>query len=192
MEESKKEKKLEQFWSLYDQYVASIKACSELEIKADIRQRLSVLLAQVERKDRYNPLCRPEKGWMKPVAWQVLREQQFLFMFGKSPLILSEGEVIVWDQENDRDVLVGRIPRVDFIAGRVLKPGFHMDYSDRGDRSEEEWRKCVFENGLTDERGLYLPVYDRSLIVQFCEDWMSAKYQETMDFLQKKFYLEPV
>lgn len=183
MKKEEKEKAASEFWALYDEYLSDNGRASQTEKQASM-ERLSVLLAMIESKDRANQLCRPEKSWDKIVGWQILRDQDFYFS-GRTPLTLQAGEMIVWEQrkDNDVDILVTRIPRREIPYGRILKPGFNMNYRDRGDRSDWEWSQLVAEVGVTDERGLYLPIFERSLFARLCEERLGEAYQDMMRYL---------
>ena len=171
--------KLKLFWCIYDKYIKTG--------DTSLRSQLSVLLSQIEEKDRKKQLLRPEKDWNKILAWQVLRHQSFIF--SSRPLIVSEGEIIVWLPHWDRDVFITRIPREEFVSGAFLKPGFKMDSDDRGDLSDYDWERKVLQYGLTDERGLYLPLYNYEVVIQLCNQYFITAQQSMIDYIHKEIIL---
>lgn len=174
------EEKLELFWKVYDNYITTG--------SMDLRGELSRLLSQVETKDKREQLFRPEKGWNNILAWQVLRDQEFIF--GDYPVMLSEGEIIIWFPHWDRDVFITRLPIEEKISGRYLKPGFHMDFEDREEESDDEWSQKIQQVGITDERGLYLPLYDSGTLIKFCDQYFTGGRVILLDYLTKERVIE--
>lgn len=170
------EEKLKLFWRIYDKYIHTG--------DSSLRFGLSASLKIVEKQSRRDQLLRPEKGWNEILAWQVLRNQRFIFT--NHPVTLSEGEIIIWHPHWDRDVFISRMPREEFVSGAFLKPGFLLTHDDQGDRSDHEWDQIVFHNGITDERGLYLPLYEPDVILTLCDSYFAEKKKEVFDYLEKE------
>jgi len=170
------EEKLELFWRIYDEYIKTGNPNS--------RGELSKLLSQVEKKSRREQLFRPEKNWNKILAWQVLRYQEFVF--NNHPVAISAGEMIIWQSDWDRDVFITRLPIKEEVSGSFLKPGFHMDFEDRKEESDHEWSQKIQQGGITDERGLYLPLYDSKTIIKFCDQHLTEGRALIFHYLQKE------
>ncbi len=166
------------FWQLYDQYV-------QTENK-DIRPRLSSLLSEIEEKDRRKQLLRPEKGWNTILAWQVLRTQEFIFS-DNVIFRLYTGDVLVWEPHWDRDILLTRFPmETNIISGRILKPGFEMTHEDKGELSDYEWNQQIRSLGITNEKGLYLPVYESDTLKKFCLSQIAEMQKGIFSYLGKE------
>lgn len=166
--------KTDLFWTMYDKYIQTK--------DHSLRKELSGLLSQIEKKSRQDQLLRPEKGWNKILAWQVLRNQSFVFV--NHSTFVHEGEIIIWFSHWDRDVFISRIPKEEFVSGAFLKPGFCLSHDDKGDMSDHEWREVVLCNGITDERGLYLPLYTPEVVLDLCDDFISEKREEMLKYLK--------
>ncbi len=149
-----------EFWSLYDQYIQN-------GDKA-LRHQLSKFLMVLENKDRRTQILRPEKNWNNIIAWQVLRTQQFIFS-DTQVLYLYEGEVIGWSPHWDRDIFLTRVPIYELVSGRYIKPGFKLTHEDKGDTPDHEWRQTILHYGLTNECGLYLPIFDADTLMKLCD-----------------------
>ena len=171
------EEKLKLFWEVYDKYIETG--------DISLRGQLSDLLRLVERQSRCDQLLRPEKVWNKILAWQILRHQEFVFSDNYS-LTVSAGEIIIWLPHWDRDVFVTRIPKKELVSGAFLKPGFHLTYDDRGEKSDHKWHDIVLHNGITDERGLYLPLYDSDVILKLCNNYIAEQRKLMLDHLAKE------
>lgn len=172
------EEKIKKFWIIYDKYI-------QTEEK-NLMPKLSDLLAQIENKDRRTQLLRPEKGWNNILAWQVLRNQSFIF--NPNPFFLNQGEIIAWSPHWDRDVFLTRIPFTENVSGHILKPGFKLDFEDQEEKniSDYEWDQIVRTNGITDERGLYLPLYEFSTIIRLADNQIEQAKEKVVDYLNKE------
>jgi len=170
------EEKLKLFWEIYDKYIKTG--------DVSLRKQLSDLLKHVEKKSRQDQLLRPEKGWNKILAWQVLRNQAFTFK--NHPLWVHEGEIVIWLPHWDRDVFITRFPKEEVGSGSFLKPGFCLSANDKGKRSDYEWNEIVMFNGITDERGLYLPLYDPSAILMLCGHYITERKKEMLEYLKEE------
>jgi hypothetical protein len=170
------EEKLKRFWQIYDKYIQTN--------DKSLRNDLSSLLKELEKPSRRDQLFRPEKAWNKILGWQILRNQPFIFT--NHPLMLFEGEIIIWLPHWDRDVLITRIPKIEFVSGAFLKPGFYLSHDDQGDRDEHQWEEIVLCNGITDERGLYLPLYNFDDILNLCNNYIAEKKNEMINYLVKE------
>lgn len=157
-------KHTEEFWSLYDHYVHTGDTTS--------RHHLSELLRIIEKPDRRTQILRPEKNWKEIIAWQVLRNQQFIFS-DRVVNHLYEGEVIAWSPHWDRDIFLTRIPIEEKVSGRYIKPGYVLKHEDKKDNTDYEWEQTVLRYGLTDERGLYLPLFDVETLLKLCDRQIS-------------------
>ena len=175
-------KEIEDFWSLYDQYIVTG--------EPHVRPELSALLKQIENTDRKTQLLRPEKGWDKILAWQLLRTQEFIFS-DTIPFVLYEGEILAWTPRWDRDVFLTRLPSLEFVSGRILKPGFKMTHEDRGDMSDWNWNQSIRAVGLTNERGLYLPLYDPTTLMKFCDQEIAKIRPRIIEYLKEEKDLDP-
>ena len=169
---------LNAFWLLYEEYIQTG--------ERGLRPKLSELLKEVENKDRKTQLLRPEKGWDTILGWQVLRNQQFVFT-NTNLFDLCEGEILAWTPHWDRDVFLTRLPHKEVIAGTIIKPGFKLDYhEDRKGENDHEWDQMVRRVGITDEQGLYLPIYDLVTLIKFCDLEIAKIRPFIMDYLQKE------
>jgi hypothetical protein len=168
--------KIKLFWGIYDKYISTG--------DTSLRSELSKLLGQIEKKSRQDQLLRPEKGWNEILAWQVLRNQSFVF--SKFPLWISEGEIVIWLPHWNRDVFITRFPKEEVGSGSFLKPGFHLTHDDKGDRSDYEWDDIILRNGITDERGLYLPLYNSNIILKICDYYIAERKKLMLDYLRKE------
>ena len=178
MEEEKKEmeKKITLFWEMYDEYIQTG--------NASLRGALSYLLKQIEKPSRRDQLLRPEKSWDKILAWQVLRNQSFTF--SSNSVFVYEGEVIIWLPHWDRDVFITRIPKEEVVSGSFLKPGFCFTYEDQGGQDDSNWGEIILRNGITDERGLYLPLYEPNVVLDFCNNYIAEKKELMLNYLAKE------
>ncbi|MGE5426036.1 MAG: hypothetical protein ACM3PZ_03105 [Bacillota bacterium] len=168
---------IEEFWKLYDLYVET----GNYQFLSD----LSKGLAELEQKDRQNQLTRPDKSWNKILAWQVTRNQVFHHP-NNHTFQLREHEIIMWHRHWDRDMYISRIPSLELVSGAYLNPGNKMDLEDKDDYSVNEWDNIIKYRTFTDERGLYLPLYQKRdvlfLLKKFmeeCRDEAIAKATES-------------
>jgi hypothetical protein len=162
------------FWEIYDKYISTE--------DSSLRGKLSELLAQIENVSKKNQILRPEKGWNEILAWQALRDERFIFT--KEPKWVYEGEIIISLPHWDRDVFITRSPREEFVSGHFLKPGYHLSSEDKGDRSDYEWDYFIITNGIVDERGLYLPLYDSDVVLKFCDNYIEEKKKKMLKYLE--------
>jgi hypothetical protein len=162
------------FWHIYDQYVET----------GDIflRSRLSELLTKFEEKSRSNQILRPVKGWNKILAWQALRNQEFIVLkpIQEYRFFLREGEIIIWDRHGDRDILITRVPNGNFISNTMLKFPGHV-------RLLEERVHYESETIFTDERGLYLPLYEPATILRLSQQFRAEADKEMTSYIRKEF-----
>lgn len=82
------------FWKNYDLFMASAPGPDRekfIVIMKSIILRLFRGMADLEK------LSRPEKGWVKPIAWVVIAPQTFLTIFENSSCRLTTGDLIVRD-----------------------------------------------------------------------------------------------
>lgn len=175
-EKEEMEKKLALFWEMYDEYIQTG--------NVSLRGALSYLLKQIEKPSRRDQLLRPEKGWEKILAWQVLRNQSFIF--SNNSVFVHEGEVIIWLPHWDRDVFITRIPKEEVVSGSFLKPGFSLTYEEQGGQDDSNWGEIILRNGITDERGLYLPLYESSVVLDICNKFIAEKKKEMLDYFAKE------
>ena len=101
---------------------------------------------------------------------------------------LVEGEIIIWLPHWDRDVLVARAPREEFVSGTFLKPGFNMTWEDKGERSDYEWEQVISQYGISDERGLYLPLYSEDVIRKLCDNFCIEHQKSVHEYLKKEVF----
>jgi hypothetical protein len=168
------------FWQLYDQYVQTN--------TKEMRGELASLLKEIEIPDRKKPLLRPEKGWNKVLAWQVLRNQQFIFS-DSVPFCLYAGEMLIQDKPYDRDIFLTRFPIDETISGRLLKHGFEMTHDDRGSLDDSEWMQKVRACGITNEKGLYLPIFEMEVLQRFCKQKVEEMEKGIFSTLHEKLRL---
>lgn len=119
----------------------------------------------------------------------MLRSEGFIFR-NNFRFFLEKGEVIVWQRHWDRDVLISRAPREEFVSGRILKPG--NDYSDWDidkfqkvypDRNFEEF---IQETGLANQSGLYLPIYEMKVLKEFTFLYLEKEKEAIEIFFEKE------
>lgn len=151
----KEETKL--FWKAYDLYIGTG--------DVSLRNQLSGLLRQVENKDKRKQILRPEKGWGRILAWQVLGDRSF--NLGGCPVFVYSGEVIIWQQHRDRDVILNRIPMEQTDSGILLNPGCYVD-------------------GKRDERGLYLPLYSKDVVIRMSTQYLDEKKKLMLDCIERE------
>ncbi len=175
----------EEFWLTYDRYIT--------DGEASLRPILSRLLRQIETSDRREQLFRPEFGWTKIIAWQVLRKQEFWWFPSPSSahsFDLYEGEILVWHPQWDRDKFITRFPYKEFVSGQILRPGYKLGSFDeeKENMTKEAYDKYCKISGYTDETGLYLPIYElktlRKFIDQQCKkfkDQLDVEYKEVLE-----------
>ena len=171
------EEKLKKFWELYDEYV--------LDGNPKLRKKLSGHLAEVEQPGRQKQLFRPEKNWNQILAWQILRNQDFIFS-DKDTFELYEGEILAWTPEWDRDYFITRLPFKAVVSRELIKPGFVLTHDDKGDLDEYDWKDKIRHCGLTDERGLYLPIYEKETLLMFCKQEMNHLKENIIDYLSRE------
>lgn len=171
-----KNKALEKFWSLYDYYV---KNDGDPKLMGD----LSRLLAEVENKGREKQLFRPENGWNSILAWQTLRSQDFYFK-GDIQFSLLAGEIIAWSKPWDRDVLLTTYGQKQFVSGTILRPGYSLTHEDRGDKNDTEWDEFTRDKTFTDERGLYLPIYEANTLMMLCDKALARMRADIVTYLR--------
>lgn len=172
----KEEKITKSFWNMYDEYIKN-------ENK-NLRSKLSDLLKEIEKEDKVNQLLRPEKGWNEILAWQVLRDQEFVY--NSSVSFLFEGEIIAWDPNNNYDIFLTRIPYAKTATGLILRPGFKLGYENKKNRTDYGWEQMVKKYGITDERGLYLPLYEVQTVEKFCLNLIEEAKKTVLDYLKKE------
>ena len=169
--------KIKEFWSIYDEYIQTRDKI--------LRKELSNLLSQVEEKSREKQLFRPEKGWIRILAWQVLRNQQFIYPRNNFPVFLNEGEILAWTPCWDRDVYLTRIPYHEEVSGYIIRPGYYLE-CDQKDMTDSEWNKFVNNHIFSDERGLYLPLYEFETIKKFAFDQIDLSKEKIVSYLSEK------
>lgn len=164
------------FWDIYDKYI--------LTEDKSLRSKLSYLLKEIEKEDKVNQLLRPQKGWNKILAWQVLREQEFVY--DSSVSFLFEGEILMWAPNLNKDILLTRIPTGEIETGLILRPGFKLDYTDKRCKVDHEWEQNVKKHGITDERGLYLPLYEIATVEKFCFNRIKEAEKAVQSYLMEE------
>jgi hypothetical protein len=139
---------IKNFWEVYNEYIETL--------NQDLMPRLAELLSQIENKSK-EQLDTAESV----IAWQVLRNQEFLFCRGDNVVRfqLVQGELIIWFPDWDRDLFVSRFPHYELISGQILHPGYHCSVPEV---SYEGTASKIY----TDERGLYLPIYKKEIFLK--------------------------
>lgn len=168
---------LVKFWDVYDKYTQTG--------DKTLRNELSQLLAQVEEKGREKQLFRPEKGWTRILAWQVLRTQVFLYQRTNNAVYLNEGEILAWTPCWDRDVYLTRIPYCEVVSGYFLNPGYYLE-CDQGEMTDLEWDEFAENHIFTDERGLYLPLYEVETVKKFAFECIEEAKERVVSYLNEK------
>lgn len=171
------EEKIVKFWSIYDEYIQTG--------DKTLRKELSELLAQIEDKDRAKQLSRPEKNWTRILAWQVLRTQQFIYPRTNFPVLLEEGEILAWTPCWDRDVYLTRIPYHESISGFILRPGYYLECGQK-EMSDCDWENFVNNHIFSDERGLYLPLYEFETVKKFAFEQIDLAKEKVVSYLNEK------
>ena len=171
------EEKLEKFWELYDEYI--------LDGNPTLREKLSGRLAEIEQPGREKQLFRPEKNWNQILAWQVLRDQNFIFS-DKDTCDLYEGEILAWTLKWDRDYFITRMPFKAVVSRELIKPGFVLTHDDQGELGDDAWNQKIRYCGLTDERGLYLPIYEKETLLKLCKLEMNHMRDNIVDYLTRE------
>lgn len=161
MDERERAEKTKEFWELYNGYIANGDRTSW--------SKLSELLALIEEKSRGNQLLDPNNGRTKIIAWQVLRNQDFLFPRGDQPFRLYAGELL-YESHWDRDVFLTRIPKIECVSGDILHPGYYcgLEQKEKQNMSDDDWKEFCNKNMFADERGLYLPLYEKPIVKSLC------------------------
>jgi hypothetical protein len=72
------------------------------------------------------------------------------------------------------------------MPGAILKPGYHLSNKDRGEISAHKWSHMIALNGLTDERGLYLPLYKYEDVLKFSFSEAETIIKRVISFLEKE------
>ena len=165
-------KNVKLFWDLYDEHLKTERVM--------LRPELSRLLSLIEDKEKRTQLLRPEKGWNDIIAWQILRDQKF--SFGSKDFSFSEGEIITLDfnQYITCIVFLTRVPFFRSVNFPLLKPGHYMNRSHKEDlgMDDSDWNDLIEKKGLTDERGLYLPLYEIDTVLKL----MSLEFEKANNF----------
>ena len=180
-----KDELLKEFWELYDRYIAE----ENKGVQNAMRSKLSALLAQIEKPSRKEQLTRPEKGWQRPIAWEVLRSQEFFYGRSKTTFQLFTGEMLTWIPHWDRDVFLTRIPRDEIVSNlSILHPGYNVELTDKPeDMSDWDWDQCVKNTNIfADERGLYLPLYEVETVKRFCIRELNQRIEDVIVYLEKE------
>ncbi len=171
------EEKIVKFWNIYDKYIQTG--------DKDLRKILSQILSQIEEKGREKQLFRPEKGWVKILAWQVLRNQNFLYPRNNNYVSLNEGEILAWTPCWDRDVYLTRIPYNEVVSGSFLNPGYYLE-CDQKEMSDHDWENFVKKHVFTDERGLYLPLYELETVKKFAFEQIDLAKENVISYMNEK------
>jgi len=169
--------KIEEFWNVYDEYIQTG--------NKELRRKLSTLLSQVEEKNREKQLFRPEKGWIRILAWQVLRNQRFIHPRNNFPVFLNEGEILAWTPCWDRDVYLTRIPYHEEVSGYILRPGYYLE-CDKKNMTDSEWDEFANNHIFSDERGLYLPLYEFETVKKFAFEQIDSAKEKIVSYLEEK------
>ena len=169
--------KMKKFWVIYDEYIQTG--------DKNLRKELSSLLSQVEEKGREKQLFRPEKEWNKILAWQVLRTQEFIYPKNNRPSHLYEGEILAWTPGWDRDVYLTRIPYQEVVSGYFLNPGYYLE-CDQKNMSDDDWENFAKSRIFTDERGLYLPIYEFEIVKKFVFEQIERAKEIAVYYLIKE------
>ena len=131
---------LERFWMTYNGYMSSMENF--------FRPALSNLLEQIENDNRAKQLLHPNKHWNKIIGWQVLHNK-VIVLHSKELFKLHEGEIILWNEEWQHDILISRKN-----SNKKLN---HM---------ASKWDKIPSKPFNEEEKGLYLPIFQISDIVE--------------------------
>lgn len=148
---------VEKFWRVYDEYVDTYNR----KLFPELSNRLSL----VEQQSRSNQILRLEKGWKRILAWQVLRDQAFIFS-DNNQFNMEEGEILAWQREWDRDTFLTRSPILNFISneGSILSPGVDYSLHNRDNTKSDELKKIMKDTGLANQKGLYLPIFEERVL----------------------------
>lgn len=168
---------IEEFWNIYDKYI-------QTEDKV-LRKELSDLLAQVEEKGREKQLFRPEKGWNRILAWQVLQTKRFIYPRVNQPVLLYEGEILAWTPCWDRDVYLTRIPYHEEVSGYIIRPGYYLE-CDQKDMTDSEWNEFANNHIFSDERGLYLSLYEFETVKKLAFEQIDLAKEKVVSYLSEK------
>lgn len=171
------EEELFKFWCIYDEYIQTG--------DKSLRKNLSKLLAQIEEKNKSKQLFRIEKGWNRILAWQVLRNQQFIYPGNNYPVFLNEGEILAWTPCWDRDVYLTRIPHIEEVSGYILRPGYYLECGQK-DMTNSEWEVFVNSHIFSDERGLYLPLYEFETVKKLAFEEIDLAKEKVVSYLSEK------
>lgn len=169
--------KLAKFWTTYDVYIESG--------NKNLRKDLSLILSEIETKDKSNQLVRPEKEWERILAWQVLRNQHFIYPRVNHPIYLYEGEILAWTPCWDRDVYLTRIPYNEEVSGYIIRPGYYLE-CDQKEMSDSEWNIFVDSHVFSDERGLYLPLYEVETIKKLAFEQIDLAKEKIISYFEEK------
>ncbi|PKM88749.1 hypothetical protein CVU83_01165 [Candidatus Falkowbacteria bacterium HGW-Falkowbacteria-2] len=153
----------EDFWRLYDKYVDSG--------NYQYLPELSEGLAELETPNRVNQLKHSLRGWKKILAWQVTRNQTFIHA-NDHRFYLEAHEIIMWHQHWDRDMYISRIPSLELVSGAYLNPSNKLSLEDEDNYSEKEWNEIIIHRTFTDERGLYLPLFEKRDVLFLLKKFM--------------------
>jgi len=169
--------KIEEFWNVYDEYIQTG--------NKELREELSTLLFQIEGKSRENQLFRPEKGWDRILAWQALRTERFIYPGINQPVLIYEGEILAWTRCWDRDIYLTRIPYREDVSGHIIRPGHYLE-CDQKDMTEPEWYEFVNNHTFSDERGLYLPLYEYKTVKKLAFAQIDLAKAKVVSYLDEK------
>ena len=167
-------KMLAKFWAIYDEYIVTF--------NKELLPELSRLLSLIESNDRDTQLLRPEKGWTRILAWQVSRDQEFIF--GTKKYTLSEGEVLAIS--GVYTIYLSRVEQRFEMPGAILKPGYKLSYKDRGEMSAHKWHHKISTEGIVNESGLYIPLYDEKDVITAAFMEAETIKERVISFLQIK------
>jgi len=166
--------KIKAFWDYYDKYIESR--------DESYMSMLSYRLSEIEKPGEI--LKREEKGWTKILAWQALRSQTF--HFEGSNFELFKGDILYQNKPYDRDCIVTRVPIKQAVSGGYLLL-FGTDFSSEIEKCKTESEKVELMRytGLANNKGLYLPLYDSKIIVDFIgEAFKECKKAAIREFLK--------
>ena len=82
----------------------------------------------------------------------------------------------------DRDVFLTRIPYEEHISGGFLNPGYYLECNQK-EMSDSDWGDFVDKHIFTDERGLYLPLYEFEHIIKLANSQIEKAKKGVIDYL---------
>ena len=148
------------FWELYDEYI---------NIPVDqVDEKLVNELSAIVRDSPdslISNMKREKKNWKLIRAWEAIKFSKIIFKGMNHYHYFFKGEIIVLDYPYDRDMMFSRIPKEESVS----------------------WGIYDLSNEMNQTKGDFIPLFDKSVILQRVKNILRIKVEENIKELEEFF-----